>query len=108
LKQARAVVPAFEDADAAVLGGDLNTWYDGFREPSVQYIQDFYALPHEGPMQGTIKSRFLWPSKVVDYMFFKIPSGWKADYRRVDDTYGSDHYPLLGRVFPDPPENNRP
>jgi endonuclease/exonuclease/phosphatase family metal-dependent hydrolase len=99
LKQARAVVQAFEDADAAVLGGDLNTWNGGFREPAVQYIQKFYALPHEGSSEGTIKSWFLWPAKVVDYMFFKIPSGWKAGYRCVDDTYGSDHYPLLGKVF---------
>jgi endonuclease/exonuclease/phosphatase family metal-dependent hydrolase len=108
LKQARAVVHAFDDADAAVLGGDLNTWYDGFREPAVQYIQDFYALPHEGHLEGTIKSRFLWPAKVVDYMFFKVSPGWKAGYRRVDDTYGSDHYPLLGEVLFELPEAGNP
>jgi endonuclease/exonuclease/phosphatase (EEP) superfamily protein YafD len=34
----------------------------------------------------------------IDYMFFRLPDGWSAHYERIDRTYGSDHYPLLGWV----------
>ena len=37
-------------------------------------------------------------------MFFRLPQHWRAGYGRIDDTYGSDHYPLLGWVvFSAPP-----
>jgi hypothetical protein len=29
-------------------------------------------------------------------MFFNPPRGWTATLVRLDDRFGSDHYPLLG------------
>ena len=35
------------------------------------------------------------------FLFFRLPNGWRARYRRINGTYGSDHYPLIGWVvFP--------
>jgi hypothetical protein len=47
---------------------------------------------------GTVKYGSLLPERMVDYLFFRLPKGWSSDYRRIDSLYGSDHYPLLGRV----------
>jgi hypothetical protein len=32
----------------------------------------------------------------LDYLMFRLPDGWTADYRVLADTWGSDHRPLLG------------
>jgi hypothetical protein len=31
-------------------------------------------------------------------MFFRLPGGWRADFRRADDDYGSDHHPLVATI----------
>jgi hypothetical protein len=36
--------------------------------------------------------------RTIDHMLFRLPDGWEATLVRVDDRYGSDHYPLLGFV----------
>jgi hypothetical protein len=34
----------------------------------------------------------------LDYLFFKIGNGWSASTRRLDDRFGSDHYPVIGTL----------
>ncbi|UCH84540.1 MAG: hypothetical protein JSW50_02270, partial [Candidatus Latescibacterota bacterium] len=40
------------------------------------------------------------PDRRLDYLFFDLPVGFAANYTRLDDLYGSDHYPLLGFIEP--------
>ncbi|HWP98928.1 MAG TPA: hypothetical protein VNK92_00525, partial [Vicinamibacterales bacterium] len=38
--------------------------------------------------------------RLLDYLFFRPPPGWSADYWRVRSKYGSDHHPLVGWLEP--------
>ena len=41
----------------------------------------------------------------ADYLLFRLPPGWHCEYRRLDDNFGSDHYPLVGTVAQYPPRS---
>ena len=32
----------------------------------------------------------------LDYLFFRLGDGWTASTRRLDERFGSDHYPVIG------------
>ena len=32
----------------------------------------------------------------LDYLFFRLAGGWTASTQRLDERFGSDHYPVLG------------
>ncbi len=81
----------------AVLGGDLNTWFGETREPAVMRVREDYPLPERLPTHGTLKFGAVL-ERQTDFLFFRLPQHWRAGYRRIDDTYGSDHYPLLGWI----------
>jgi endonuclease/exonuclease/phosphatase family metal-dependent hydrolase len=34
----------------------------------------------------------------LDHLLFRLPEGWRADVRRADTRYGSDHYPLVASI----------
>jgi endonuclease/exonuclease/phosphatase (EEP) superfamily protein YafD len=34
----------------------------------------------------------------LDYLFFNLADGWSASTRRLDERFGSDHYPVLGTI----------
>ncbi|MGD8414218.1 MAG: hypothetical protein PVF33_08290 [Candidatus Latescibacterota bacterium] len=89
---------------AAVLGGDLNTWLGEREEPAVRMIREKFTLPAQTPSHGTLKFGAVL-ERQTDFLFFRLPDGWRAHYRRVDGTYGSDHYPLLGWVVFRPPHH---
>jgi endonuclease/exonuclease/phosphatase family metal-dependent hydrolase len=84
-------------AEAAVLGGDLNTWLGEREEPAVEMIRQSFTAPASTPSHGTLKLGAIL-ERQTDFLFFRLPHGWRARYRRVEGTYGSDHYPLLGWV----------
>jgi endonuclease/exonuclease/phosphatase family metal-dependent hydrolase len=85
---------------AAVLGGDLNTWLGEGEEPAVRMIHELFTEPERTPVHGTLKFGAVM-ERQTDFLFFRLPHGWRARYRRIDGTYGSDHYPLIGWVvFP--------
>ena len=67
-------------------------------ESAIRYMEQFYDRPAASSNFGTAKRSFLYPERMLDYLFFRIPKGWSGAYQRVDQLYGSDHYPLLGRV----------
>lgn len=98
LRQAKALVKAFSGTTPTVLGGDFNTWSDQWNEPAIRYMEQFFDRPGAFSSLGTTKRSFLFPERMVDYLFFRLPKGWTGAYQRVDHLYGSDHYPLLGRV----------
>ena len=97
LRQVKALVEAYSTATPTIVGGDFNTWSDEWDEPAIRYMEQFFDRPASSDF-GTVKRTFLFPERMVDYLFFRTPEGWTGTYQRVDDVYGSDHYPLLGQV----------
>jgi endonuclease/exonuclease/phosphatase family metal-dependent hydrolase len=91
-RQARALVSFLADADAAVLGGDFNTWF-GFGD--LAYTEMALAFPGSRPRDPRPTFRNLLR---LDHVFFRLPPGWQADVRRGNERLGSDHYPLISTV----------
>ena len=82
---------------AAVLGGDFNTWLGEGDETAVRRIREEFTEPADHPVHGTLKFGAIL-ERQTDFLFFRLPGGWRTRYRRINGTYGSDHYPLLGWV----------
>jgi endonuclease/exonuclease/phosphatase family metal-dependent hydrolase len=87
---------------ATVLAGDLNTWAYGTAEPVVgdligSHRFTFTPLPEGEP---TLVAFFGLYTRQLDYVFFRLPDGWRGNSRRVASRYGSDHYPLLAWLTP--------
>jgi endonuclease/exonuclease/phosphatase family metal-dependent hydrolase len=34
----------------------------------------------------------------LDHLFFRLPPGWRAEFHRGNDRFGSDHYPLIATI----------
>jgi len=95
--QVRAVLslldePRFTDpANAGViLGGDFNTVRGGDHELAYRLARDW------GTSNGTEDDRSTHMMGRLDYLFFRLADGWTASTRRLDDRFGSDHYPVIG------------
>ena len=86
-----------DDERPSVVGADLNTWLNQGEEPVVAHLREHYPQPADPPSRGTYDAS-RWPDPQLDYLMFSLPPAWTASYRRLDDTYGSDHYPLLGWI----------
>jgi endonuclease/exonuclease/phosphatase family metal-dependent hydrolase len=91
-RQARGLVSALAGEKALVVGGDLNTWF-GFRDSA--YRTAARAFPQT---QVTDRRATFHGVLRLDHLFFRLADGWRAEFRRADDAYGSDHYPLIGRI----------
>ncbi len=88
--QARTLVEALPDGPL-VLGADLNSWL-GPGETAARDLFEF--LPQTPPVAArTATSRF---RLMLDYLFFRLPSGRRAHITRPSSRYGSDHVPLVG------------
>ena len=87
--------------DAIVLGGDFNTWLRGRREGAYKLARRRFAQPANPDPAPTHHFEIGgWP-RLSDHLLFRLPPGWRGDYKRLDQTFGSDHYPLLGTVEPE-------
>ena len=96
-QQAERLVELLKGEGAIAVGGDLNTWLGGDREAAVQILRARFPLPREVDDRPTLQVPLL-PDRTVDHLFFGIPEGWSAHYEVLQDSYGSDHRPLLGWV----------
>jgi endonuclease/exonuclease/phosphatase family metal-dependent hydrolase len=95
LAQATALMAQVTPDGAAVLGGDLNTWF-GSMEPAYRlFAAAFDRGPHvdRRPTFGGLLR--------VDHVFVRLPEGWEARTLRLD-RFGSDHHPLLTHLRPAP------
>ena len=84
--------PRFTDPSLAgvVLGGDFNTVRSGASEPAYRLARAWSAgMVGEDHRDTHLMGR-------LDYLFFKVGNGWSASTRRLDERFGSDHYPVLG------------
>ena len=90
-RQARHFVDLFDDDEmATIVGGDLNTWAGGTREPA------FIALRREFP-RASVGARFA-RLLTLDYLFFRLPPRWQTESEPADSDYGSDHRPIVSLV----------
>jgi endonuclease/exonuclease/phosphatase family metal-dependent hydrolase len=102
LNQITALLKILPDEKIAVMAGDFNTWFREAREPSIKYAEKFFNRRGEGSGSASLKAlrkRYpLFPDRLVDYLFFRIPDNWYITYYCVEDYYGSDHYPLIAQI----------
>jgi endonuclease/exonuclease/phosphatase family metal-dependent hydrolase len=91
--QAEALVDRLPIDLPLVLGGDLNTWL-GNSEPALRIIRQ--ALPSR---TGRVDARATFAAGLrLDFLFDRVPDGWRLDQRRIDDRFASDHHPVLGEL----------
>ncbi len=92
IRQARALVHHLAGSSPTLLAGDFNTWF-GFADGA--YTEIARAFPGLRPVdrRGTFHGLLR-----LDHVFFRLPTGWRAEYRRGDARFGSDHFPLIGTV----------
>jgi endonuclease/exonuclease/phosphatase (EEP) superfamily protein YafD len=74
-----------------VLGGDFNTIQGGIDEDA--YLQ---ARAWSQSLVGEDR-RGTHHMGRIDYLFFRLAPEWSATTIRVEDKFGSDHHPVLGR-----------
>ena len=96
------VFPENAGTHAQILGGDLNTWVGGRREAAYRLARARFPLPARPDPRPTHHFEIGGWQRPCDHLMFRLPLGWSGEYRRLDDTFGSDHYPLVGTVRPDP------
>jgi endonuclease/exonuclease/phosphatase family metal-dependent hydrolase len=96
-RQAEAVLSALDHREPGVLGGDLNTWFLGSWERAYRRIEAVYP-----DTENTIVPAGRSRHGRLDYVFFRLPPGWKSrTWRPADpcglgeDTCGSDHRPIV-------------
>ena len=92
VRQTRGLLQQLNDRAPLVLGGDFNTWFgfsdQAFRE-TVRAFPGTRVTDRRATFHGLLR---------LDHLFFRLPDGWSARFRRADDSYGSDHYPLIATI----------
>ena len=91
-RQARGLVSALQGAGALVLGADLNSWFgfhDGAYRTAAAAFPETAVTDRRGTFHGMLR---------LDHLFFRLDEGWRAKFARADNTFGSDHYPLVGEI----------
>ena len=96
LRQARALAKALPERPA-ILGGDFNTWAPSYVERAVPELRKHFPQPEQLGKKSTNVARFR-PDRRMDYVIYDVPQEWSPGYRRLDERFGSDHYPLLGWI----------
>lgn len=99
--QARAILdlldhPRYTDRSqtfGVIVGGDFNTVRDGAHERAIRLLRQWSTgLASEDPRDTHLMGR-------LDYLFFNMPKGWNAWTRRLNERFGSDHYPVVGELI---------
>jgi len=93
LRQARALAKALPRDGPLILGGDLNSWF-GYRDAA------YRELAQQLSPAAVDDRRATFGPMRLDHLLFRLPEGWRAELRRADRKYGSDHYPLVALIHP--------
>lgn len=91
-RQARELAALLRDSEPTILAGDFNTWF-GFSDRA--YRETAHAFPQTTVVDRRATFRGLLR---LDHVFFRLQPGWRAEFRRAESRFGSDHYPLLGTL----------
>ena len=92
MRQARGLRDALAGTEPLVLGGDFNTWF-GFVDAAYRELAG--AFPDT---RVTDARRTFLGLLRLDHLFFRIPDEWRAEFKRGESSFGSDHYPLIASV----------
>jgi endonuclease/exonuclease/phosphatase family metal-dependent hydrolase len=91
-RQARGLLSTLDDQEPLVLGGDFNTW-SGFSD------QAYRTLARSFPATNVVDRRPTFRGWLrLDHLFFRPRPGWTFSFRRADERFGSDHFPLVGSL----------
>lgn len=91
LRQARALSGVLPRDGPLIVGGDLNAWF-GYHDAAYRELAPAFRRPAAEDRRPTFGPMRL------DHLLFRLPDGWRADLRRADRKYGSDHYPLVATI----------
>lgn len=100
-RQMAALLPSlscYGPAQPFALGGDFNTWVRGAREAAYRLARERFPHPETPDPRPTHHFEIGGRLRRSDHLLFALPEGWLAECRRLDDAFGSDHYPLLGTL----------
>jgi endonuclease/exonuclease/phosphatase family metal-dependent hydrolase len=90
-RQARGLLSALDDQQPLILGGDFNTW-SGFSDQAYRTLARRFpatVVDRRATFRGWLR---------LDHLFFRLAPGWTAGFRRADERFASDHFPLVGSV----------
>jgi endonuclease/exonuclease/phosphatase family metal-dependent hydrolase len=91
-RQARGLAAWLQDEVPTMLGGDFNTWF-GFSDQA--YLEAALAFPQTAARDRRPTFRGLLR---LDHLFYRLPRDWRAEFRRADSRFESDHSPLVATV----------
>jgi endonuclease/exonuclease/phosphatase family metal-dependent hydrolase len=86
-----------------VIGGDLNTLY-GIQDQAVTEFDRIAPLVHECGSQATFRFRY-WFGLRLDHLFTTLPLQDRAGCVVEPERFGSDHHPIVLRLFKAPQSN---
>jgi endonuclease/exonuclease/phosphatase family metal-dependent hydrolase len=94
MRQAGALAGALHGGAPTILGGDFNSWL-GELEPDVRRTRRLF------PQTPVANAHVTFPvfgrlGFHLDHLFFSLPNGWRGEVSRLDERWGSDHYPIVG------------
>lgn len=94
VRQVEWLLRALPPEQRAVLAGDLNARFGAADEPAVRRIRAEYPQPQDVPSFRTYDGPLL--TGQVDFIFARGVS--LSGYARVDEAFGSDHWPVLAWI----------
>jgi len=102
LNQITALLKILPEEKIAVMAGDFNTWFRETREPTIKHVENFFnrlGIASKCDNPKIPRKRYpLFPDRLVDYLFFRIPKNYHIERYYINDYYGSDHYPLITKI----------
>jgi endonuclease/exonuclease/phosphatase family metal-dependent hydrolase len=91
-RQARSLVATLDTGEPLILGGDFNTW-SGFSDQAYLTLARRFPAVRPSDRRPTFRGVLR-----LDHLFFRLEPEWSATFRRADERFRSDHYPLIGTV----------
>ena len=102
LNQITALLKILPEEKIAVMAGDFNTWFREAKEPTIKHMENFFTrlgIVSKCDSPKIPRKHYpLFPDRLVDYLFFRIPENWRTEKYYVNNNYGSDHYPLITKI----------
>jgi endonuclease/exonuclease/phosphatase family metal-dependent hydrolase len=88
-RQVNVLLDSLSGDGPTVIEGDLNTWAN--REPLLERLGREFTACGDGRPTFSAGLR-------LDWFFARLPADWTIACRRLDEKYGSDHYPIIAVI----------